>query len=394
MKRSARWLAGLACGLAGCTWIIGDIPVPDDVRVDAAAIAGDWVVYGIADGLALHDRLSIAADGAVTLADAAVTRAEVEASGLWHLDLGPGIGEVTGRFAAASGVALMVQSRPADPAAFVMLVRAPTTRATLLGGRTLHLGVTEDGRAAEFGRLELMQGDYRQSARYRLTGDRLDNRAVEFEDAPGERWRAVFEDETWLLSPLLQGNAAIGVDLGADGAPRGPFVLWREPVDAGLVDRDLFCAGLALEDGAVVSRMRGGRILDDRVTWSDGRHGTPRTVQNTAVFEGDGSFFDDQGTLILPDADNRLFALMPIVPAAEGTEPTRAWGIALCIGLDAVDPPDLGVDAGPADAGDDRGPDAGPDATPDAAPMPDQWVPDAGPSPDPDASPDLSPDAG
>lgn len=393
MKQTARWLAGLACGLAGCTWIIGDIPVPDDLTADARAIAGDWVVYGLADGLALHDRLSIAADGAVTLADAAVTRAEVEESGLWHLDLGPGIGQVTGRFAAASGVGLMVQSRPTDPPAFVMLVRAPTTRATLLGGRTLHLGLSAGGtRAAEFGRLELTQGDYRQSARYRLAGDRLDNRAVEFEDAPGERWRAVFEDETWLLSPLLQGNAAIGVDLGPDGAPRGPFVLWREPVDAGLVDRELFCAGLALEDDAVVSRMRGGRILDDRVTWSDGRHGTPRTVQNTAVFEGDGSFFDDQGTLILPDADNRLFALMPIVPAAEGTPPIRAWGLALCIGLDAIDTPDAGVDAGPGDAGADPGLDAGHEPMPDAA-MPDQWAPDEDPPPDPDAAVDPSPDA-
>lgn len=354
MSNRGRLLGGLACGLAGCTLIIGDIPVPDAPSSVAQALAGEWAVYGYAGGGPVLEQVRIAGDGAVTLDGGAVTRAERRDDGRWQLDLGPVIGSVSGRFAADRGVGLLVQSDPADAEAFVMLVRRPGDRVTLLGGRTVQLTVPPtDGASAEFGQLELIQGEYRQTGRYTLTEAVEDARTVEFENASDRRWQADLVGGDWLLTPLLQGEAAIGVTLWPGGLPRGPLLMWREPGNAALVDRALFCAGLTVEDGAVVSRARRGTIADDRVEWSDGREGPVATVGNTAVLYGEASFFDDQGTSILPDGDDRLFALMPYVPAMGGSGPQRSWGMALCIGLDddAAGPTDAGVpDGAPSDA--------------------------------------------
>lgn len=350
MSNRGRLLGGLACGLAGCTLIIGDIPVPDPPSSAAQAIAGEWAVYGYADGDPVLEQVRIGEDGAVTLDDGAATRAERRDDGRWQLDLGPVIGSVSGHFAADRGVGLLVQSDPADAEAFVMLVRRPADRVTLLGGRTVQLIVPPtDGASAEFGRLELIQGEYRQTGRYTLTETVEDARTVEFENASDRRWQADLVGGDWLLTPLLQGEAAIGVTLWPGGLPRGPLLMWREPGNAALVDRALFCAGLTVEDGAVVSRARRGTIAGNRVEWSDGREGPVATVGNTAVLYGEASFFDDQGTSILPDADDRLFALMPYVPASGGTDPERSWGMALCIGLD--DEPPAPADAGAPDGG-------------------------------------------
>jgi len=363
-------------GLAGCTWIIGDIPVPDDVSVNAEAIAGAWYVYGLADRRAVNDRITIMADGAVNLADETVTRATLDDDGLWSLDLGEDIGRISGRFAPESGVGLMVEASPDDPAVFVALIREPTIRGSLLGGRTAQLELTDAGSPiAEFARLQRSQDDvYRQSDRITLTDAQLEARQVtvapEGDDAP--RWVVRTDDGDWLLSPLVSGDAAIGIRRSENGSPLGPMVVWRDPVSPRLPDRQLYCAGLTIEDGEVVSRDREARIQDDRIEWSDGRRGRPSTVAGAAVLDGDGSFYDDQGTLVMPDTNGRLFALLPLVPDSAGASPERSWGLALCIGLDAIDRPDPGVDAAmPLDAGVDAAShDAGPDGASalDAAP--------------------------
>lgn len=389
-----RWaLAGcLACGVAGCTWIIGDIPVPDDVSVDAEAIAGSWYVYGLVDRRAIAERIEIAADGAVS-GDGIASHAAVADDGLWHLELGDAIGRISGRFDPAGGVGLMVESAPGDPAAFVTLIRVPSVRGSLLDGRTLQLGLTDAGSPlAEFARLERSQDEiYGQSERLTLTDDRLDARqatvVAEGEDAP--RWVVRLDAGDWLLSPLVSGDGAIGVGRDDAGNPTGPVLLWRDPISAELPARELFCAGLTLEDGRVASRMRQGSIGPERVSWSDGRLGRPGAVDGTPLLEGESSFFDDQGTLLLPDTGSRLFALMPIVPAEIGAAPRRSWGMAMCIGVEGAqpEPEDAGLDADPApDAGApdalvEREPDVGSpaDAAVDGAPWDGAATPDGAP---------------
>ncbi len=396
-----RWaLAGmLAGGITGCTWIIGDIPVPDEVTVDAEAIAGAWYVYGLADGQAISDRLVITADGALTIGEN-TTHAETESDGLWHLDLGEGIGRISGRFDGQAGIGLMVEQQPSDPTALILLVREPTLRGTLFGGRTVQLGLTQAGSPlAEFARLERQDEVYGQTERLTLSDERFDARqatvVAEGEDAP--RWVVRFDEGDWLLSPLAGGDGAIGVYRSDNGSPRGPVVVWRDPPSPALPDRDLFCTGLIVEDGEVTSRMRAARIRNDRIEWSDGRRGAPRTVDGAAVLTGDGSFYDDQSTMILPDTQGRLFVLLPLVPQPGGAPPERSWGVALCLGLDTDDTPfDMGLDAGAMDAGVmdtgivDAAPlDAGPDVwSPDAAtPLADATPEPAEAGPAPDAAP-------
>lgn len=409
-----RWaLAGvLAGGIAGCTWIIGDIPVPDVVTVDAEAIAGAWYVYGLSDEQAVSDRVLIAGDGQITYGDV-ITAAETESDGLWHLDLGPTLGRVSGRFDARAGIGLMVERDPDDAATFLILVREPALRGTLLGGRTVQLGLTDAGSPmAEFARLQRSQDEvYRQTERLTLTDEQLDARQVTVvTEGDGEpRWVVRLDVGDWLLSPLPSGDGAIGVQRSENGSPLGPVVLWRDPATPALPDRELFCAGLTIEDGRATSRMRSARIQNDRVSWSDGRRGAPRTVEGAAVLTGDGSFYDDQSTMMLPDTQGRLFALLPLVPQPDGALPERSWGIALCLGVDAEgEPLEMGIDAGPADEGVldagpivdgavDRGPsDAAPldlDAGTADASAPDAGAPspDAGPTPDAASTPDGTP---
>lgn len=351
----SRWLpAAIAGALAGCTLIIGEIPLPDE-SIDAAAVAGAWYVYGLAGTRPVEGRIEIAEDGRITV-DENTTQAARNGEA-WRFALKPLTGPLTGRIDAEAGIGLMVERGADEPETFVVLVREPAERATLRGGRTVQLGLSEAGTPlAEFGGLMVDGGVYVQSARLTLTEQVHPARTVTVSPLSGEapRWVVNLGEEAdgdWLLSPLAGGDGALGVHRSANGVARGPFVLWREPVTATLPERALACAGLTIEDGAAVSRSRLARLSAERVTWSDGREGRSTVVDGVPVLEGDGSFFDDVGTMVLPDTGGRLFALLPLVPDPAGEDPPdRRWGVALCIGADPADEPEVD-DAGAADAG-------------------------------------------
>lgn len=365
----------LLAGIAGCTLIIGDIPVPDERTIDASEIAGTWYVYGMTANRAVHALVEIAADGAIdTLVGEALTQATLEDE-RYTIDLTPHAGLVSGRFDPRAGVGLMIEADPLGAPTWVVLVRRPSVRTSLLGGTTVQVELTDNGSPlGEFSRLDSADGDpgiYDQIHRYSLDAELPRRRLTvvpESEDAP--RWvvRPEDADDDWLLSQLTDG--AVGVHRAPNGRARGPFLLWSDPLTAELPAQELYCTGLVVEDGLATSRMRTAILSPNGIEWSSGGRGPTASVEGFALLTGDGSFFDDSDTLILPDAANRLFALMPLVPPGNGAAPTRTWGMALCLGLGATEPlPD--IDAGTADMA--SAPDMGvADAQPvemDAVPM-------------------------
>lgn len=356
-------VAGALAGLAGCQLIIGDIEIPADDPRDLAALEGAWRLYGLADGAALDARLVFDDAGGIGYGEGEVEprqlRRDPDTTTRYRATFGDGLGELVGRFDAASGIGLF--TAPEGAPVFAIVIREPAAGARLPGGWSATAGVT--GAGLLVGGVSLLDpgtSGYIET-RYPLDGS-----------GPIERMVAVDEDPTdptrrglvpldgmgggrW-LTPAPGGGFAVGVHrVAAQGAA---VVVW-EPGEA-LPATPVVCYGIAQWGGETMTRVRAGRFGDE-VRWEDGRAGSAVAASGGYRLDAAYGFFEGIGTLVLPDAEGRVFAVLPVEPGPDPRVALAAhWGFGLCLRGEAAAVVDAGVgEAGVEDAAVDAAVDGG-----------------------------------
>lgn len=355
-----RWaLAALIAGLAGCTLIIGDIPIPPPESADNSAYAGVWHVYGLTSERVIQARISLDATGRLSdgfeIEDEPRLWLDPAAPERAVLDLSPYTGELTGRIDAELGVGVLVPSNP-QAAALVLMVREPAGRGSLPAGRLAQTGLFVDG---------VLQGEtahliasspteFTELDRYALDGSSLTTRTLAAFQAPDQRW-ALRTERAASLDRLLtaQTGWAVGVRR-RDRVGVALSVLFGAPPAARLPSVDVWCGGLVSVGGTPTVRIAQGRF-GETVEWLDGRSGSPEPIADGLLLPAEAGFFEDQGGLVRASADERVFAIVPLRPDLEGGPPALGWGIALCLAAEGPGDaalPDVGfADAGVGDAG-------------------------------------------
>lgn len=358
-------------GLTGCQLIIGDIELPDDDGRDLAALEGTWRLYGLADGAALDARLVFDDAGGVGYGEGAVEprklRRDPETTTRYRATFGDGLGELVGRFDAASGLGLFTASAGAP--VFAIVIREPAAGARLPGGWSATAGITGAGLLVGGVSLLAPGTSGYDETRYPLDGSGPIARRVAVDEDPSDPTRRGLVPLDGMgggrwLTPSPGGDFAIGVQrIGAQGAA---VVVW-EPGDA-LPSTTVVCSGIGQFGGETATRVLAARF-GETVRWEDGREGRAIAAGGGYRLAPGYGFFEGIGTLVLPDADGRVFAVLPVEP---GPDPhvalTAAWGFGLCLRGEAAAVVDAGVgDAavdggGAADAGwqGDGGLDGGP----------------------------------
>lgn len=389
MSHRAHWAWLYAAALAvGCQAVIGDIELPAETPAAVAALAGQWHVYGRVGDDYVTARVTFDDRGRLSdgfgVVDAPRVEADPEDERLVRVDLSPYAGTLRGAVEAEVGLGVLVDADGHAPS-FIILVRPPGARPSLIGGR-----VVDVGDPGEYLQARLMPEDTRLYVETTEGEDEDQERAVAAVADDEGRWilRPTDEVEERLMTPFESGRRAVGI-LRRNGAPTGLTLLWADNPPPTPRPRTLFCGGVVPGDDAPVRRSLRGTIASGRLSWADGRSSTLVPTRGGALqLQADGGFFAELGGLLLPDAQHRTFALVPARVDAMGRTVLSTWGLGVCVALGANGPENMEdagsppVDAAPPDEGAPE-PDAG-------VPKRDAWSQDALPADEGASEPDAA----